>query len=285
MPTTGVIIKRCGCRDANRRRLESSCPRLTERGHGTWYFHCSVTNLVGRRERVRRGGYRSRAAARRARDEWLAGTEADRTAQGWTVRRWLWHWLDSRTRIRPTTQVRAPQPSCLCAARSIGRSRWGPQIRLHPLYVRVSTPTSEHPRSTPEIIGSAESWGCDGLSAPSCRVGGRMCPRTAPRPPRSGLDACTANCYLCFRESPALSGGPCTWTMEDAPVERSEESRADSLYGARSCRPRGMAVRDRFAGRGRARRRGHRGGGDHVEPGRGLPPALRDNQVNVPRLG
>ncbi|WP_018909471.1 tyrosine-type recombinase/integrase [Salinispora arenicola] len=78
---------------------------MTERGHGTWYFHCSVTNLVGRRERVRRGGYRSRADARRARDEWLAGTEADRTAQGWTVRRWLRHWLDSRTRIRPTTRL------------------------------------------------------------------------------------------------------------------------------------------------------------------------------------
>ncbi|MEV4130587.1 tyrosine-type recombinase/integrase [Dactylosporangium sp. NPDC049742] len=101
---SGVIFKRCGCRDTHRRRLEQRCPRLTERGHGTWYFHCSATNLLGRRERARRGGYPSQTAARRARDEFLAGTAADRTAQGWTVERWLRHWLDSRTSIRPTTR-------------------------------------------------------------------------------------------------------------------------------------------------------------------------------------
>ena len=104
MAGLGVIFKRCGCRDTAGRRWEQSCPRLAERGHGSWYFHCSATNLFGRPERVRRGGYGSRTAACRARDEWLAGTEADRTAQGWTVQRWLRHWLDSRTRIRPTTR-------------------------------------------------------------------------------------------------------------------------------------------------------------------------------------
>ncbi|MEU1751948.1 tyrosine-type recombinase/integrase [Micromonospora matsumotoense] len=77
---------------------------MSERGHGTWYFHCSATNLLGRRERIRRGGYPSQAAARRARDEWQTTTEADRTAQGWTVERWLRHWLDTRTKIRPTTR-------------------------------------------------------------------------------------------------------------------------------------------------------------------------------------
>jgi hypothetical protein len=75
-----------------------------ECGHGSWYFHCCATNLLGRRERVRRGGYPSQAAARRARDQWRAGTAADRTAQGWTVGRWLRHWLDTRTKIRPTTR-------------------------------------------------------------------------------------------------------------------------------------------------------------------------------------
>jgi hypothetical protein len=35
---------------------------------------------------------------------WLAGTAADRTANGWTVQRWLPHWLDTRSRIRPTTR-------------------------------------------------------------------------------------------------------------------------------------------------------------------------------------
>lgn len=55
-------------------------------------FHCCAMNLLGRRERVRRGGYPSQAAVRRARDEWLTDTAADRTAQGWTVERWLRHW-------------------------------------------------------------------------------------------------------------------------------------------------------------------------------------------------
>src|SRR6266536_2215094 len=64
MTTQGQIFKRCGCRDqATRQRLDKTCPRLAERGHGTWYFHCSATNLLGRAERVRRGGYPSQAAA------------------------------------------------------------------------------------------------------------------------------------------------------------------------------------------------------------------------------
>ncbi|MEU7876363.1 hypothetical protein [Dactylosporangium sp. NPDC049140] len=93
----GVIFTRCGCRDIAGQSLEQRCPQLPERGHGSWYFHCSATNLLGRRERARRGGYPSQAAAREARDAWLAGTAADRTAQGWTVERWLRHCLDSRT--------------------------------------------------------------------------------------------------------------------------------------------------------------------------------------------
>lgn len=104
MSTSGVIFKRCGCRSSEGLRLEKSCPRLGERGHGSWYFHCTASNLLGRRERARRGGYPSQAAARRARSEWLITTAADRTAQGWTVQRWLRHWLDTRTHLRPTTR-------------------------------------------------------------------------------------------------------------------------------------------------------------------------------------
>jgi hypothetical protein len=55
---TGVIFKRCGCHDSERPRMEKSCPRLGGPGHGTWYFHCSATNVLGRSERVRRGGSR-----------------------------------------------------------------------------------------------------------------------------------------------------------------------------------------------------------------------------------
>jgi hypothetical protein len=99
----GVIFKRCGCRDTTGRRREQRCPRLTEQQHGSWYFHCSATNLLGRPERVRRGGFASQSAARRARDEWLASTEGERTARSWTVKRWLQYRLSTRTHLRPTS--------------------------------------------------------------------------------------------------------------------------------------------------------------------------------------
>jgi len=106
MRTPGQIFKRCGCRNqATKQRLDRACPRLSERGHGTWYFHCSATNALGRAERIRRGGYPSQAAARRARAEWLAHTGQERTARSWTLERWLRYWLASRTQIRPTTRL------------------------------------------------------------------------------------------------------------------------------------------------------------------------------------
>ncbi|QGN50626.1 tyrosine-type recombinase/integrase [Micromonospora sp. WMMC415] len=103
---------------------------MGERGHGTWYFHASATNLLGRSERVRRGGFPTQKAARRARDEWLASTGEERTAQSWTVERWLRYWLSTRTRLRPTTllhytrdveQVLIPWLGTLCLADLDGR--------------------------------------------------------------------------------------------------------------------------------------------------------------------
>jgi len=123
--TSGVIFKRCGCRDASGRRLDKACPHLTERNHGSWYYHASATNLLGRSERIRRGGYPSQAAARAARDEWLASTGEERTARSWTVGRWLRYWLSTRTHLRPTSllhytrdveQVLIPWLGSLCLA-------------------------------------------------------------------------------------------------------------------------------------------------------------------------
>ena len=100
----GVIVKRCGCLEpGTRRRLGRRCGRLPERGHGSWYFHCSVTTMFGRRERVRRGGYGTRREAEAARDELLERSRAERTTATWTVARWLRYWLSTRTRIRPST--------------------------------------------------------------------------------------------------------------------------------------------------------------------------------------
>jgi hypothetical protein len=40
MASTGKTFKRCGCRNQHGKRLEQHCPRLSERGRGTWYSHC-----------------------------------------------------------------------------------------------------------------------------------------------------------------------------------------------------------------------------------------------------
>ena len=109
MGDTGAVFKRCGCRNpVTGRRLDRACPRLGEPAHGSWYFACSAPNVFGRAERLRRGGYRSRAAAVRAREECLSQSQEARTGWAWTVQRWLrWlrYWLSSRVSIRPTTRL------------------------------------------------------------------------------------------------------------------------------------------------------------------------------------
>jgi hypothetical protein len=42
MTSAGKTFKRCGCRNEHGKRLEQGCPQLPERGHGSWYFHCSA---------------------------------------------------------------------------------------------------------------------------------------------------------------------------------------------------------------------------------------------------
>lgn len=74
----GVIFKGVGQRDASRRRLKQSHPRLGERGHGSWYLHCSATDLFGRRERACRGGSPCEAPPVGPGTSFLAGTAAGR---------------------------------------------------------------------------------------------------------------------------------------------------------------------------------------------------------------
>jgi hypothetical protein len=106
MSSQGVIFKRCGCQDP-RAGVSSAgvVPQLAQGGHGSWYFHVSVTNLMGRRERVRRGGYPTQAAARQARDAALGRSRQDQTSHAWTLARWLRYWLSTRVGIRPTTRL------------------------------------------------------------------------------------------------------------------------------------------------------------------------------------
>jgi hypothetical protein len=73
------VFKRCGCRHPQTgRTLDSACPQLPERGHGSWYFDCPVATVGGRRERVRRGGYLTRRDAVAARDALLHRSAEDR---------------------------------------------------------------------------------------------------------------------------------------------------------------------------------------------------------------
>ena len=102
---SGGVFKRCGCRDPRTgRALDTTCPQLRERGHGSWYFDCAVAALPGKRGRVRRGGYLTRRDAVAARDEVLDRDGGGRaTVEAWTVARWLRYWLTTRTSIRPST--------------------------------------------------------------------------------------------------------------------------------------------------------------------------------------
>jgi hypothetical protein len=69
----GGIFKQCGCRDEQTgKRLYRKCPRLVERGHGSWHFRCYVRDLWGKPVQVARGGFSSQAAAVRARVELVA---------------------------------------------------------------------------------------------------------------------------------------------------------------------------------------------------------------------
>ncbi len=149
--SSGVIFKRCGCRDASRRRLEQSCPRLGERGHGSWYFQCSAPNLFGRSERIRRGGFASQAAARAAREDCLAESVARRSGDGWTVERWLHHWLDTRTRIRPTTRLAYTRDVELVLIPRLGHHRLsdldGPLLRAVFAEIAQTTNAKGRPQS------------------------------------------------------------------------------------------------------------------------------------------
>src|ERR1051326_3121258 len=86
----GGVFKRCGCRHPQTgRSMDTTCPRLPERGHGSSYFDCAVATVRGRRERVRRGGYVTRRDAAAARDALLNHADEDRGVEAWTVGRWL----------------------------------------------------------------------------------------------------------------------------------------------------------------------------------------------------
>jgi integrase len=101
----GRVYKRCGCVVADTGRLRGAgCPRLRERGHGSWYFALDLpVGRDGRRHQLRRGGFRMRAAAEAAKG-YLLGVDADCDRGLVTVGQWLDLWLEMRQTLSYSTR-------------------------------------------------------------------------------------------------------------------------------------------------------------------------------------
>ena len=99
MSGQGSVYKRCGCVDpVTRRQLGRRCPRLAGSRHGSWYLELALpAGPDGRRCRIRRGGYRSRAAATAVLARLRDLRHGDHDGRALTVGDWLAHWLASRT--------------------------------------------------------------------------------------------------------------------------------------------------------------------------------------------
>ena len=106
----GSVFKRCGCRiPGSSTKWGTRCPRLGERGHGSWYVAVELPAGTAGRRRVRRGGFTSKAAACEALEELLGPASA--ASAGVLVREWLNTWLNTRITVRPST-LRSYQAIC-----------------------------------------------------------------------------------------------------------------------------------------------------------------------------
>lgn len=101
----GRVYRRCGCRsEFTGRQWGARCSALSDPSHGRWYFAAWIIGVDGRRLRVRRGGFASRADAERACWDLLGLPSPQAVARMWTVRRWLEFWLsEAEGRLRPST--------------------------------------------------------------------------------------------------------------------------------------------------------------------------------------
>jgi integrase len=102
---SGSVFARCGCRDKRGGRRGTSCPRLGEAGHGSWYFSLDLPKYVdGGRRRLRRGGYLTFDAAADARDKLSVPQPGDPGGRVLTVADWLETWVETRVRLRDSTR-------------------------------------------------------------------------------------------------------------------------------------------------------------------------------------
>ncbi|MFJ1796052.1 tyrosine-type recombinase/integrase [Kitasatospora griseola] len=108
VPDRGRVYRRCGCRDANRRQLGTSCPRLADPGHGSWAFAVDAPSPTGRRRTLRRAGFtdeiEARTALRQFNQSLALGFITDPRQ---TTAEYLRQWLDEKALyLKPTTMAR-----------------------------------------------------------------------------------------------------------------------------------------------------------------------------------
>ena len=102
MSARGSVYSWCGCRDpVSGGRLGSRCPQRGRPGHGSWYLSLELpAGLDGHRRRIRRGGYPTRKAAKKA----LARLRMPEDPEAvLTTGEWLDRWLAQRTGPREST--------------------------------------------------------------------------------------------------------------------------------------------------------------------------------------
>jgi integrase len=102
----GSTYKHCGCRDADGRRLNKACPKLRQRGHGTWYYVITLPpHADGRVRQRRRGGYATQDAAQADLDELKQQARAgEQVGCQLTVGQWLEQWLAGKRQLRSSTR-------------------------------------------------------------------------------------------------------------------------------------------------------------------------------------
>jgi integrase len=105
----GSTFKRCGCRDEAGRQLGKACPKLGSRKHGSWFYVLELPQINGKRQQLRRGGFRVQREAEAALANEIArlcsGSAPGLADRRLTVSAHLDMWLAGKVKLRPSTRT------------------------------------------------------------------------------------------------------------------------------------------------------------------------------------
>jgi hypothetical protein len=89
--------------------LDTTCPRLRWRNHGSWYFYVALPPIAGRRRRVRQGGFETEHEAREAMQEVLdrAGVAVSATGNHFSAIDTIREYLATALSPTPTPGTRS----------------------------------------------------------------------------------------------------------------------------------------------------------------------------------